>query len=124
MPFNLKSAVEEFETKYIGENGKVKDATSREMIESLMNSQRDAVEAGIKNISELDSLTDLIYGKAVEAPKSNGIDRTKEVNQDVVNRTLKELEATRILLCISRRNSRSLEKILRNPSKRPRPMSA
>jgi hypothetical protein len=70
MAFSLKSAIEEFKTKYIEKN-KAKDPTSREMIESLMNIQRDAVEAGIKDISELDKLTDLIYGKAVEPVKQN-----------------------------------------------------
>jgi hypothetical protein len=54
-----------------------------------MNIQRDAVEAGIKDIFALDSLTDMIYGKAVEPVKQNGIDRTNEVNQDVLNRTLR-----------------------------------
>jgi hypothetical protein len=93
MAFSLKSAIEEFKTKYIEEN-KAKDPTSREMIESLMNIQRDAVEAGIKDISELDKPTDLIYGKAVEPVKPNSHDRTQEVNQDVLNRTLRELEAT------------------------------
>ena len=64
------------------------------MIESLMNIQRDAVEAGIKDISELDKLTDLIYGKAAEPAKPNGHDRSQEVSQDILNRTLRELEAT------------------------------
>ena len=68
--FDLRRSIEEFKTKYIQE-GKAKDSTSREMIESLMNIQRDAVEAGIKDISELDKLTDLIYGKAVEPVKQN-----------------------------------------------------
>src|SRR6516164_6864055 len=71
-----------------------KDPASREMIESLMNIQRDAVEAGVKDISALDSLTDMIYGKAAEPAKPNGIDRTQEVSQDILNRTLRELEAT------------------------------
>jgi hypothetical protein len=93
MAFDLRKSIEEFKTKYIEEN-KAKDPTSRDMIESLMNIQRDAVEAGIKDISELDKLTDLIYGKAVEPVKPNGHDRTQEVNQDVLNRTLRELEAT------------------------------
>jgi hypothetical protein len=91
--FNLKSAIEEFKTKYV-EEGKVKDSASREMIESLMNIQRDAVEAGIKDISALDSLTDMIYGKAAEPAKPNGHDRTQEVSQDILNRTFRELEAT------------------------------
>jgi hypothetical protein len=89
----LKRSIEEFKNKYIEED-KAKDPTSGEMIESLMNIQRDAVEVGIKDISELDKLTDLIYGKAVEPVKQNGHDRTQEVNQDVLNRTLRELEAT------------------------------
>jgi hypothetical protein len=64
------------------------------MIESLMNIQRDAVEAVVKDISALDSLTDMIYGKAAEPMKQNGHDRTQEVSQDILNRTLRELEAT------------------------------
>jgi predicted ribosome quality control (RQC) complex YloA/Tae2 family protein len=91
--FNLKSAIEGFKTKYVQE-GKVKDPASREMIESLMNIQRDAVEAAIKDISALDSLTDMIYGKAAEPAKPNGHDRSQEVSQDILNRTLRELEAT------------------------------
>jgi hypothetical protein len=68
--FDLRRSIEEFKTKYIEEN-KTKDPTSRDMIESLMNIQRDAVEAGIKDISELDKLTDMIDGKAVEPVKPN-----------------------------------------------------
>jgi hypothetical protein len=93
MAFDLRRSIEEFKTKYIEEN-KAKDPTSREMIESLMNIQRNAVEAGIKDISELDKLTDLIYGKAVGPVKPNSDDRTPEVNEHVLNRTLRELEAT------------------------------
>jgi hypothetical protein len=49
--FDLMKSVEEFKSKYI-ENNKAKDSASREMIESLMNIQKSAVEAGIRNISE------------------------------------------------------------------------
>jgi hypothetical protein len=80
-----------------------------------MNIQRDAVEAGIKDISELDKLTDLIYGKAVEPPKVSSHDRTQEVNQDVLNRTLRELEATENLAVHFKTELEKLKEDLEKP---------
>jgi hypothetical protein len=81
------------DTKELGKELDLESITDS-IRESLMNIQRDAVEAGVKDISALDSLTDMIYGKAAEPAKPNGHDRSQEVSQDILNRTLRELEAT------------------------------
>ena len=95
--FDLIKVIEQFKSKHFKDDKPVNPG-SRAITEALLKIQREAVEAGVRDTSPLELLTDKIYGTVSSppiVPANNEANPNKD--RDALNKALRELEATQNL---------------------------
>src|SRR4051812_14881196 len=94
--YDLSEKISEFREKYL-KDGKLEKVT-RQMTADILTMQRECVEAGV-NSSELDDLSDEVFGEQAEplAPVEKPPAKNSNQELDLLNRAKRELEATQNL---------------------------
>jgi Prohead core protein serine protease len=107
MSFDLQEKIAEFKTKYFKE-GKAPEKVTKEVTADLLAIQREAVENAM-DTSDLEALSNEIFGEpsTPEEKKSKGTH--PEESKDILNKTLRELEATQNLAVYLRDQVTELE---------------
>ena len=94
--FDLVQAVEQFKSKHFKDDKPVNPG-SRPVTEALLGIQREAIQAGIKDISLFDRLADTVLGTVSPHINVTENNYTSDKDKDALNKALRELEATQNL---------------------------
>jgi hypothetical protein len=96
MTFSLADCINQFKAKHF-KDGKLIEPGSRAITENLLEIQREAVQAGVRDLSPLEALTDRIYGTVSTPPNTPPNNYVNDKDKDALNKALRELEATQNL---------------------------
>jgi hypothetical protein len=95
--FDLTKVIEQFKAMHF-KDGKLINPGGREITEGLLKIQRDAVQAGVRNLVPLETLTDSVYGTpSTPITVTPQPDHNPDKDRDALNKSLRELEATQNL---------------------------
>jgi hypothetical protein len=94
--FDLIKVIDKFKLKHFKDDKPVNPG-GRAITEALLGIQREAVQAGVKDLTPLETLTDRIYGTATSPPNIPPKNYTTDKDKDALNKALRELEATQNL---------------------------
>jgi hypothetical protein len=98
--FDLVQVIEQFKSNHF-KDGKPVNPGDKPITEALLKIQREAVQAGVKDLTPFEALTDSVYGTA-SIPNTTGVLAINNLSnpdkdKDALNKALRELEATQNL---------------------------
>jgi len=95
--FDLMKVIEGFKEKHFKDDKPINPG-SREITEALLKIQREMVQAGVRDTSPFDLLTDKVYGTPNHNPPNSPPNSyAGDKDRDALNKALRELEATQNL---------------------------
>jgi hypothetical protein len=107
MSFDLQEKISEFKTKHFKE-GKAPAVPTKEITSDLLSIQREAVENAV-DTADLEALSNEIFGEPSAPPSKETKGEHPEGSKDILNKTLRELEATQNLAVYLRDQVTELE---------------
>jgi hypothetical protein len=107
MSFDLQEKIAEFKSKHFKE-GKAPAVPTKEITSDLLSIQREAVENAV-DTADLEALSNEIFGEPSAPPNKETKGEHPEGSKDILNKTLRELEATQNLAVYLRDQVTELE---------------